>query len=110
MTEHTNPYHPSRKFEDPEEAALWLEQAGFVIDNGTITVPMDKLHVTKYEKELILWLHENDYYTLVSDFDTLDRKKKTEADFKDLERYITSSGISGLPSELNLLFKYLTKV
>lgn len=107
MIEHTNPYHPSRKFEDPEEAALWLEQAGFVIDNGTITVPNTKLFVTHDEKELILWLHENDYYTLVSDFDTLDRKKQTSNSYLDLEKYLSTSSS---PSMSEVLFKYLGKV
>jgi hypothetical protein len=61
---------PEDLFEDCEEAALWLEEANYVVNDGKIHNPR-RLIASNFELAVITWLVNNFGYEVIGGLDSL---------------------------------------
>lgn len=50
-----------KRFDNAEEAALWLEDMGYVVEGGQIRRHNTKISMTRQEREVIIWLTDIGY-------------------------------------------------
>jgi hypothetical protein len=80
---------PDKMFDNTEEAALFLEEAGCVINEGKIKRGSSKVFLSDQERRIVLWLIENGYEWIGTESELAEPKKPNGIleDFKGKSRY-----------------------